>query len=262
MSYKFAFFNVKGGVGKTSSAITIAHMLSTKARTLLIDGDGQGDASKFYDRFGVAYPTIGDVLTHKISLKKAICETEFENLDIIPSYFTLDKVQFDLIEVDKNGKINFKLTELQKQIGEIENNYEYIVFDLAPMAESLINTNLLAVCDFVFVPLKADKWASDGLNTSINLIRNLKTINPMLKIGGAFLVENEKRNVNDYQLYNLRNDLGDLMWDITIRKNKAIPEMTYELQPLLLYDPRNKATKDYEMITERIIAIFKERFGR
>lgn len=258
-----AFFNVKGGVGKTTSSITVAHILATvfKKKTLLIDLDPQSNSTDYYNRYDSDY-SVGNVMSGKgwkegkeisITAADAILHTEFENLDIIPSNLTLGRLERSLA-ADVNSPQQFKLKNALK---EIESQYDYVVLDMSPSAESLVNTNGLAIADMVFVPLKCDKWATRGLNATIEVINTVSTYNVNLKFGGCFFVQWENRNINKAVYDALHSELSDKLLPHKIRKNKSVEEMTYNGRPLVEYDNMGTSTLDYLDLTQTIIDLLK-----
>ena len=85
-----AFFNVKGGCGKTTSCINISYILATKyeKKVLLIDLDPQANSSDFF--IDQDYDTsIEDVFVGRKNINECIQHTKYDRLDIIPSTITL-----------------------------------------------------------------------------------------------------------------------------------------------------------------------------
>ena len=89
-----AFFNVKGGCGKTTSCINISYILATKyeKKVLLIDLDPQANSSDFF--IDQDYDTsIEDVFVGRKNIKECIQHTKYDRLDIIPSTITLSRTE-------------------------------------------------------------------------------------------------------------------------------------------------------------------------
>jgi len=252
-----AFYNVKGGVGKTSSSINIAYNLASiyNKRTLLVDLDPQSNATDFFDRYGTKY-TVEDLMTitdKQMSAKDVIVHTNYNNLDICPASLTLGRAE--KVIMSNPNVPQQKLLSMAFQ--EIENDYDYCIIDCSPSADSLINTNGLVVADCVYVPLKADKWATRGLDATINVIHTIsKYNNSNLTFKGCFTCQWENKIVNNFQYEQLKSDLGSKMLDIKIRKNKSVEEITYAGIPLEIYDTTGKATEDYRNLTEFIVNNF------
>ena len=87
-----SIINMKGGVGKTTTAINIAHVLAARhgARVLLIDMDKQGNTSKFFGLYSHEWPSIADILTVKdCNAAEVVRETAFKGLHIMPANMRL-----------------------------------------------------------------------------------------------------------------------------------------------------------------------------
>ena len=83
-----SIINFKGGVGKTVSAINIAHVLTAvhNRRVLLIDCDKQGNVSKFFGLYGKREVTLAYVLTARNhNAAEAVCHTPYKELHVIPA---------------------------------------------------------------------------------------------------------------------------------------------------------------------------------
>ena len=261
----FAFYNAKGGVGKTSSAVNVAYILAAvhNKRTLLIDLDPQSNATDFYNCYDDSDTqlTVEDLLAGTVERvhgvptpvtpADVIQHTAFENLDLIPANLSLGRAEKNLMRETVTPQ-QFKLAN---QLCTIRDQYDYCILDCSPSLESLVNINGLAVADAVFVPLKCDKWASRGLDASLTVINTVSTYNYNLQFGGCFYVQWEERKINRFTFESLQESLGDKMLNIKIRKNKSVEEETYCGEPLLIYDPKGTATLDYLELTQKIIEI-------
>ncbi len=261
----FAFYNAKGGVGKTSSAINVAYILAAlfNKRTLLVDLDPQSNATDFYGcyddsgtRLSMEDLLVGSVershgVATPVTPADVICHTAYERLDVIPAHLSLGRAEKNLLKETVTPQ-QFKLAN---QLRLIRDDYDYCILDCSPSLESLVNVNGLAVADAVFVPLKCDKWASRGLDASLTVINTVSTYNYNLRFGGCFYVQWEERKINRFTFEQLQKTLGDKMLDVKIRKNKSVEEITYCEEPLLIYDPKGTATQDYIELTQQIMKI-------
>ncbi|MCU5786532.1 ParA family protein [Alloalcanivorax marinus] len=143
-----AFYNLKGGVGKTTTAVNMAwHAARWKHRTLVWDLDPQGAAS-FY--LGVDDQTpgykAGGLLKGKQPAGRFKRETRWPHLDVIPADISMRNADVKLAE---GGGAKNRLKELIAPFGE---SYELVVLDcpptLSPLAESVF-----AAADYLFVPV-------------------------------------------------------------------------------------------------------------
>lgn len=134
-----AFYNNKGGVGKTSTAINIAYTLSRREnRVLLIDFDGQCNSSRFFT----------DLTNDEIGCERAIVctdekplikKTRYDNIDIVTSSVRMNAIS--------NEFVNLSDEEKQSNIIKFrQSTYDYIIVDMPP-AMNDFTENVLTICD-------------------------------------------------------------------------------------------------------------------
>lgn len=266
-----SFLNNKGGVGKSASVKTIAHMMAAvhKKRVLIVDMDPQGNTSSLYssvdwtDLFrSVLYRTsrnkafsVQDLLLDR-NLDPHVCvsHTDYEGLDIIPAFLTLS-------EVEEQMKSNVAVPQqflLRNQLSKLEDEYDFCLLDCSPSI-SLLNINALAASDEVYIPTRVDGDSLVGLAISINLIKTVSEYNPKLRVGGCFFTQYQARkSVSVVAKELLMQELPpNYLLPITIGVTKYIEESTYQQLPLLMVDKgknKQKATQDYLLLTEYIVA--------
>ena len=142
-----ALYSIKGGVGKTASAVNLAYLSSlTQPPTLVCDLDPQG-ASSFYFRI---------VPNKKYSSRKFlkgdkkiynnIKGTDFDNLDLLPADFSYRNLDIELLEEKKPQK------KLKKNIEELNTEYPFIFFDCPPNL-TLLSESVFTASDIILVPL-------------------------------------------------------------------------------------------------------------
>lgn len=237
MAQKLAVVNNKGGSTKTTSVVNLAgaiHVMAPKARILLFEGDGQGNAGRsFKVNSNKIEDTVYDVFIGNKSVKDVILHDVYEGIDLLPAnsdmnFFEFDKMKdyeetftkttYDLIKELANRKVDFdslgfdewqkllpstvSMTDnyfnlLKGKIDEIEDEYDFILFDTPPEVKS-VTSSILAIADQVIIPFEPDVYSVDGI---INILERIDIIkndyNPKLNIAGLLPVKvNPRTNLH------------------------------------------------------------------
>lgn len=157
MSKVISITNVKGGVGKSITALFVSRILADKGnKTLLIDMDSQNSLTSFFfeDYSEVAGNTIYEALLNKAPIKDTIKRIN-ESLDFIPASIDLSKLSLSL-QTNRDFKL-FSLLE------HINSDYDYIVIDTPPSLH--LETKLaLVTSHYVIIPTLLEKWASRSID--------------------------------------------------------------------------------------------------
>lgn len=264
------FLNNKGGVGKTASVTTIAHMLAARhgMRVLVADIDPQGNASNLFgttdfiqliksrrnngERQEMYH--IGDLLVNAdLHPHDVIRETDYEGLSLLPSYPTLAAIE-EKLKADIRHPQQFRLKE---QLDKIRKDYDICLIDCAPSL-SILNINALVAADEVYIPTLTDDGSLFGIElTMTELVDEVKRYAGNLSVGGIFFTKFRSRlSISRYAQELLDAVYSDLILPFTINENVAVAECSHNHKPLLAYDPgmKVKATRDYAALTSYIAA--------
>lgn len=270
-----AFVNIKGGVAKTASVTSVAHILATQynKRVLMIDLDPQANTTARFSNINV-YERLerklhGDIrsidnsisdllLNRNMDVHNCIRKTVYQNLDIIPSDLQLGDVQ-DRIKADVTVPPQFRL---KGHIKKIESEYDYCIIDCAPSV-SIANVNGLAVCDEAYIPTTTDGDSLEGVAYALDLIRTVKDYNDKLEISGCFFTRWENQGVPKMAYELLEEMVPGVLLPFKMYKSKLIGEGSYLNLPLLIADKKktvSKLTTNYLHLTEFIMADNKEEY--
>jgi chromosome partitioning protein len=141
-----AIYNIKGGVGKTASAVNLSYLCAQEGySTLIWDMDPQGAAS-YYFRVKPKVKGGGRrLLTKKHAVEDAIKGTDFENLDLLPADFSFRHLDLLLDDAKKSRQ------RLRKILHPLVTQYDYVFLDCAPSI-SLTSESILYAADIVLIP--------------------------------------------------------------------------------------------------------------
>jgi chromosome partitioning protein len=255
MSTVVAISNQKGGVGKTTSAINIAaYMARAGHKVLLIDLDPQKNLSKAWrleESDGNVYSLIlGDTSYGKsiIPLFTDITPGAQGILHMLPG-----SENFARYEKLRAGEVNAQF-DLKKTLYPIKENYDYIILDCPP-ALGLITVNAFACSNHVLVPMEAQLFAIEGLESICNTIKKVQEfINPGLSLLGAFFVRHNKRRILNKEVENFIEDqYNGVLINATIRENVDLKEAPHAGKDIFSYAPNSNGAKDYESLTQVIM---------
>ncbi len=239
-----AITNQKGGVGKTTTAINLATTLvALKKKVLIIDLDGQGNAST-----GLGIPnkartrTTYDVLMGESTFKDVILSVKsVSGLDISPANGDLSSLDKQLLDQKD------RFMRLKSGLSQLDQDYDYVLIDCPPSL-NILTLNALAASNSVLIPLQCEYFALEGLSQLMATVRELRNaLNPALSIQGIVLTMYDKRNNLSSQVESdVRDNLGDMVYETVIPRNVRLSEAPSHAIPALLYDPKSAGSIAYQ----------------
>ena len=248
MAKIIAVANQKGGVGKTTTCVNLCAALTELGkRTLLVDGDPQGNASSGMGVNKSTRPNTYDMIINSIPAADCVVHTPFG--DVIPTGKELAAASVELIGSDKREYV------MKTALLTLYSDYDYIFIDCPPSLE-LLTVNALTAADSVLIPMQCEYYALEGiadLMTSIKMCN--RRLNRRLEVEGIVLTMYDSRmNLTNQVAAELRKYLVGKVYDTVVPRSIRLSEAPSHGQPGVVYDKFNKGSKAYLALAKEFIA--------
>lgn len=240
-----AVLNLKGGVGKTITALNLAACLADLGnKTLLVDLDPQGNTTSTLKVKGKT--TLYSVLVGNRNPEKAVHKTHYRNLHVIPSEIGLAGAEVEIVGVDAA----YRLWEVLEWV---KDEYRFIIIDCPPSL-SMLSVNALTAADSVMVPVQCDQFAQQSLGKLLQAVAEVRSINERLHVGGVLLtMYDPKSHLSVMVAKSIEKKYGAMLYDTVIERDDLLGESVGFGVPIIHYSRESDAAQSYLELAAEVL---------
>jgi chromosome partitioning protein len=241
--------NQKGGVGKTTTTVSLAAGLAVLGvRVLVVDLDPQGNASTGLGvRVEEGQPSVYGVLVDGDDPAEAIRPTEVEGLSLLPSSLDLAGAEVELVPAFSREH------RLKRALDRVDPAIDVILIDCPPSL-GLLTINALVAADQVLVPIQCEYYALEGLSQLLRTVDLVsENLNQRLELGGVVLTMFDGRtNLAQQVVDEVRGYFGTATFDTVIPRTVRLSEAPSFGQPITTFDPTSRGARAYQRLAAEV----------
>jgi chromosome partitioning protein len=238
-----AVSNQKGGVGKTTTAVSLSAALAEMGyNILLIDTDPQASATSAVGLEEEQGVSIYPVLHGQKMIIEVIKQSPISSLHVIPSEKDLAGIE---VETQQDEHHLLRLRYILEPLRE-SYSYEFAFLDCPPSLGVLMTCSL-AAADSVLIPLQCEYLSLEGLSKILDYLERIRYVTQLpLPIEGVLMTMFDARTKLSQTVINdVRNHLGKKMFSTIIPRTVRLGEAPSYGQPITIYDPQSTGALAY-----------------
>ncbi len=247
----YALVNQKGGVGKTTTAVSLGSQLALiGGKVLIVDVDPQANATAC---LGIEPEQVSrgtyEALIDGVPAQDCVLHSPKLKLTLLPSTPALAGAQIELVELPERE------FALRRALQPLAGRFDHVLIDCPPSLGLLTLNGLIAAQDGVIIPVQCEYLALEGLSQLMRTLERVRSsLFPELRVRGMLLTMYDSRTrLSDEVAEELRKHFGDQVFDTVIPRSVRLAEAPSYGLPIALYAPNSPGGEAYRALAEELL---------
>ncbi|MGY3866607.1 ParA family protein [Aeromonas bivalvium] len=255
----WAVANQKGGVGKTTTVVSLAGILAQKGqRVLLIDTDPHASLTSYFDYDsdrleGTLYELFQAVKPSAELVNKVTLKTRFDNISLLPASITLATLDRVMGNREGMGLV------LKRALLRIQDSYDYVLIDCPPVL-GVMMVNALAACDRILVPVQTEFLALKGLERMMKTFEIMqRSKRDKFRFTVIPTMFDKRTRASLMTLQSIKEQYGEAVWNAVIPIDTKFRDASLQHMPPSIFAPGSRGCYAYQTLLTHLDALERKR---
>lgn len=251
--------NLKGGVGKTTTATNLAGILATSygKRVLVVDNDQQGNASQFFQVFDTERSGTAEVICMEEKIKDVIVPVaNNENIFVLPANMNIAAANRELMVSSGGMPREIRLREALKEVAA---DFDICIIDNGPNLDFTFDNAIVAADDYI-VPVKIDKYSFYGIDFIQERVKAMAFWGEINFLGCLITMQHNHNQLEQEGAAWLEHGQGGVSSPCKLLKTKIkysprVNDTTFSSELITVESGRSMAAKNYQELAIEYLEI-------